>query len=81
MLIARLLLCLGFAAPAIALETIPWVGQKVVAKYDYPLKVGDRVVPTRGFDVYEVLLKLYKQLALGERSSISMRSSRNPTAA
>ncbi len=29
----------------------------------------------------EVLLRLYKQLALGERSSISMRSSTNPTAA
>ncbi len=54
MLIGRLLLCLGLAAPVVAPETFSWKGQKVVAKYDYPLKVGDRVVPTHGFQVYTV---------------------------
>jgi len=54
MLIARLLCWLALAAPAFAQETFPWIGQLVVTKYKYPIKVGDRVVPTRGFGVYRV---------------------------
>ena len=52
--ITRLLLCLAFVTPAVAQETFSWIGQKVIAKYGYPIKIEDRVVPTHGFHVYTV---------------------------
>ena len=44
--ITRLLLCLVFVAPVIACQkTSSWIGQKVVPKYGYSIKIGDQVYP------------------------------------
>jgi TPR repeat len=50
-LITRLLLCLVLATPAVAREPFSWIGQMVVTKYDYPIKIGNQVVPAHGFHV------------------------------
>ena len=52
--ILRVLLCLVFVAPVFAQETFSWIGQKVVIKYAYPVKVGDRVMDDGSFHVYRV---------------------------
>ena len=58
MLITRLvLLCaliLIVTIPLFAQEPFSWIGQKVVIKYDYPLKVRAHVAPKHGFHVYTV---------------------------
>jgi tetratricopeptide (TPR) repeat protein len=54
MIIATILLCLALQEPVTAQQPIWWVGQEVVIKDDYPLKIKDQVVPTRGFQVYTV---------------------------
>jgi len=35
-------------------EPSSWIGQKVVAKYDHPIKIGDQVVEQHYFHVYTV---------------------------
>ena len=43
-----------FVIPVRARGNFTWIGQKVVLKYEPPIKVGDRIVPTHGFHVYKV---------------------------
>ena len=49
-MIKRLLIVLSLLVLphlVVAQETSSWIGQKVVTKYDYSIKLGDRIVPSR----------------------------------
>ncbi len=54
MLITRLIFCLVLVTTAVANEISSSTGQLVVIKDDYPIKIGNQVVPTHGFVLYSV---------------------------
>jgi tetratricopeptide (TPR) repeat protein len=56
-MIKRFLFVSLFLLPhlVVAQETFSWIGQKVVTKYDYPVKIGDQLVEKQNlFHVYTV---------------------------
>ena len=50
---------------AVAQETSSWIGQKVITKYGYSIKIGDRVVEKQGFFHVYTVQRTNRRPALG----------------